>query len=40
LRREQRIPRPLDEVFLEQIFDYRVQRINELFAAAGVEESK
>jgi hypothetical protein len=25
---------------LEQIFDYRFQRINELFAGAGVEESK
>lgn len=25
---------------VEQIFDYRFQRINELFAGAGVEESK
>ena len=25
---------------MEQIFDYRVQRINKLFAGAGVEESK
>jgi hypothetical protein len=37
MRREQWIPRPIDEVFAFFSFDYRFERIGQLFAAAARE---